>query len=398
MMTTGHVTESLSAYLDGELRAAERARIEAHLVDCADCRAHLQSLRRSVRLVRGLDPVSAPDGFQPAVRARITAGAAARSGAAGESSWRDRVGIPRLRLPWKTAGAIAAVLLIGLFSVNLLRELRPAPVAMQQDQPVAPEGARERAGAPPQAAPVAPGVAPGGTDLTTPSGTGLQLRRVIRTAQVGMAVDDLDAAARRLVAVAEGAGGFVAGSSYTRGGTAPQGVFTLRVPAPRFAGVLEQLEDLGTIESRRISGSDVTEEFVDLSARIRNLERHEQRLVSFMDRATRVSELLAIEQELARVRGEIEQLTGRLRFLTNQVDLATIEVALRQKAAKSGGFWDFSDTYRRMVAAFLGTVRQILAAAERVAVLLSALLPAFVLAAAAWLGITSLRRRASSMR
>lgn len=374
MMRTGHVTESLSAYLDGEVGGAERARIEAHLGTCADCRAHLESLRCSVALVQGLDPVSAPGGFQAAVHTRVTASAAAKQ--SPSLRWDA---LPRPRLSWKAAGAVAAILLIGLFSGNLLRGMRPAQVGLQRDQ-----AAVERA---------APETAPGTAVLPAPSAAIPQLRRVIRTAQVTLAVDDLDAAVRRLVAVTESAGGFVANSSIAPRGATPEGVFTLRVPAPRFGAVLEQVEDLGAVETRRISGTDVTEEFVDLGARVRNLERHEQRLLSFIDRATKVSDLLAIEQELARVRGEIEQLTGRLRYLANQVDLATIEVALRQKAAKTGGFWDFRGTAARIRGAFLATVRQILAAAEWLAVAIGALAPVAVLLGFAWLLIRRLRAR-----
>jgi hypothetical protein len=211
---------------------------------------------------------------------------------------------------------------------------------------------------------------------------------------VQLAVDDFDATLRALVGIAEGAGGFVASSSYSQMGRAPEGVFTLRVPASKFAQVLLDVERLGTVEARRIGGQDVTEEFVDLSARTRNLERHEQQLLSFMDRATRVTDLLAIEQELSRVRGEIEMLTGRLRFLGNQVELATVEVAMRQKVAPVGGdFWDFGATLGRMKAAFLTTIRQILGAAERVAVVGSALVPVAVLAVVVWLAIRRIRLR-----
>lgn len=173
-----------------------------------------------------------------------------------------------------------------------------------------------------------------------------------------------------------------------------QGTVVLRVPSPRFAGVLTALEELGLVQQRRIGGQDVSEEFVDLQARVRNLERHEQRLLSFMDRATKVSDLLAIEQELARVRGEIEGLTGRLRMLGNRVELATIDVELRQKPAKtSGGFWDVGATLDRIQAAFLNTVRQVLAVLEGAIVVVSALTPVLILGAAVWLLLRRLRAR-----
>ncbi|MGH2349918.1 MAG: DUF4349 domain-containing protein, partial [bacterium] len=211
-------------------------------------------------------------------------------------------------------------------------------------------------------------------------------RKIVRTAQLALDVDQFDDASRRLVQIAERARGFVAESSYAEDNGVPTGSFTLRVPAARFAAVLAELEALGEITQRQISGQDVTEEFVDLGSRIRNLERHEQRLLSFMDRATKVSDLLAIEEQLARVRGEIEQLTGRMRFLERSADLATVAVAVKQKVKKtSGAIWDISGTLSKMRAAFLATVRQIVAVVEWLGVTASALIPVLLLAAGAWL-------------
>jgi hypothetical protein len=230
-----------------------------------------------------------------------------------------------------------------------------------------------------------------------PPGGSLTLRRVIRTAGLAIEVEDFETGARRIIVIAEGAGGFVASSAYVQGspGQGPsQGTFVLRVPAPRFAEALAALEELGRVRERRVSGQDVSEEFVDLQARVRNLERHEQQLLTFMDRATKVSDLLAIEQELARVRGEIEGLTGRLRVLGNQVELATIEVALRQKPEKiSTGFWDIGATIDRVRGAFLNTVRQIFQVVEGAAVVISALVPVAALAVVAWLLLRRFRAR-----
>lgn len=387
-----HVTEDLSAYLDEQVTLGERERIEAHLQECAPCRAHLESLRQIAALTRGLDPVPAPAGFQAAVRARLAEKARPRGGLAV-----PRLLLARPALSWKVIGIAAAAMVVGVFSVNLLRGVPPARMAR-------PQGASQTSGARPAATPEAPALqgsdrfaspraaAPGTTDFTLPSG-GPAMRQVIRTARLALTVKAFDDASRRLVEIAERAGGFVASSSYVQTSVGPEGTFTLRVPAARFAPVLAEVEGLGTVEERRVSGQDVTEEFVDLRARVRNLERHEQQLLAFMDRAVKISDLLAIEQELARVRGEIEALTGRLRLMGSQVDLATVEVSVRQHPADRGGFWDFAATLRRMQRAFLATVRQLLAVAEKLGIAASALVPVIVLVLAVWFGIRTVRMR-----
>ncbi len=387
-MMTGHVTELLSAYLDGQVSTDERGRIAAHLEVCDACRAHLESLRKTVAVLRGAEPVRAPEGFRAQVRARVEAEARRPA-----RRWR----LPPMTWSWKTAGAVVTVALIGLFTVNVLREQFPASLGERG----VPKGVLTPPASVDRAAPSRPGVLAPQTGAAvqpapmTPEPVLPALRRVIRTAQVSLEVDDLDDAASRLTRIAESTGGFVAGSSYVQSGT-PEGSFVLRVPSPRFADVLSQVETLGHVLQRRLSGQDVTEEYVDLQARIRNLERYEQRLLTFVDRATKVSDLLAIEQELARVRGEIEMLTGRMRYLDRQVDLATIEVSAREKAKPSASFWNFDDTLAKIRGAFLATIHQILRAAEATLVALSALVPVVVLVGVAWLVVRRVRTRAQT--
>jgi len=399
-MTMSHVTELLSAYLDERVGADERARIAAHLDACEACRAHLESLRRTVALLHTAEPVRAPEGFRAQVRARIEA--------------RPRRALRTLRLPrwigsWPTAGAAVAVVLIGLFTVNLLREQFPS-VALRRDRqpqgsvpaPLPPSVSVDRAArAPELSAPQAGGFPlpgrVGAPPIPAPYSPGEPaLRRVIRTASVMLGVGDLDETASRLTRIAEMAGGFIADSSYAAADSTPEGTFVLRVPAPRFADVLSQVESLGHVQQRRISGQDVTEEYVDLQARVRNLERYEQRLLTLVDRAAKVSDLLEIEQELARVRGEIEMLTGRARYLDRQVDLAMIQVSAREQPTRSGGFWDFSGTLTKIQTAFLLTIRQLLRAAEAMVVALSALVPVLALAGIVWLVVRRVRARAQA--
>jgi len=110
--------------------------------------------------------------------------------------------------------------------------------------------------------------------------------------------------------------------------------------------------------------------------------------------AIKIPDLMAIENEVARVRGEIERFTGRLRFLANRVDLATIQAEVSQKPKKApGGFWDFNRTIARIQAAFLNTVRELLAVAEGLVAFGAAVLPLVLLGALGWgLVRRSLRR------
>ncbi|MFN3429327.1 MAG: DUF4349 domain-containing protein [Candidatus Sericytochromatia bacterium] len=156
-------------------------------------------------------------------------------------------------------------------------------------------------------------------------------RYIIRSANVSLQVKDVRQAMTRVQEVAGLHRGFISDSSLEAGeGQTPTASLTIRVPAARFDQALNALGGVGVVRARQVSGQDVTVELVDTDARVRNLKREEAELLKLLSRAGRLSEVLEVERELSRVRGQIEQAQGRLRQLSSQVDLATIQVSLAE--------------------------------------------------------------------
>ncbi len=169
-------------------------------------------------------------------------------------------------------------------------------------------------------APGAGGYVPGALDTAQ--------RQVISQASVSMEVDEVPVAVAQVRTTAESLGGFVGQLSSSGGPERQQSTMTIRVPQAEFFTALEHIKSLGKVRSENVGSEDVTERFIDLEARLRSALREEESLLSLLDKANQVSEILTIERELSRVRSDIERAQGQLNFLERRVDLSTITVSL----------------------------------------------------------------------
>lgn len=163
---------------------------------------------------------------------------------------------------------------------------------------------------------------------TAPSQIETAQRKVISTASISIQVDTVPDAVNQVRTIAESLGGFVEQLSSYGGSNQQQASLTIRVPQDQFFPALERLEGLGEVQNRNVGSQDVSEQYIDLQARLKSAQREEESLLSLLDKAQQVSEILTIERELTRVRSEIERLQGQLNFLERRVDLATISVSL----------------------------------------------------------------------
>lgn len=182
-------------------------------------------------------------------------------------------------------------------------------------------------------------------------------QKIIQRASLSIEVVDFQASSNALILIVERSDGFVSDSySYVTGNGLKRGDFTIRVPTDEFLSVISEIEQIGTVKSKHTSGQDVTEEYIDLKARINNLERQEQRLLEILDMANNTQEVLEVEREIWRVRGEIEQLTGRINYLENRIELATISVSLYEQEPITHS-WGIRDAFRAAFEAFVSVIR-----------------------------------------
>jgi len=224
-------------------------------------------------------------------------------------------------------------------------------------------------------------------------------RKIIRNAEVTIETDAPDEGQRKIASIAEKHGGFVVTSESrqndARSQTAAATVVNVivRVPAQNFAAAIEEIRGVGgRILHEKISGQDVTEEYIDLEARIRTKRALESQFLEIMKQARKVSDALEVQTQLADVRAEIERLEGRRRFLENQSALSTINITLHTPApvvaATTRGFFHglkaaFGDGVDTGAEIILGIIRF---AIVMIPVTLFILLPA-------WFAFRWLRRR-----
>lgn len=158
--------------------------------------------------------------------------------------------------------------------------------------------------------------------------------RVVKTATLSLDVrrGRLDDAYASVLGTVEGSGGFVAGSSRSKG----RAQLTLRIPATRFETTVASLRGIGKVTDESVSGEDVTAQYVDLESRLRNLRAQEAVLLDLMRRAETVQDSIAVQQQLSGVTAQVEQLEGQRRLLDDQSGFGTLTVGLAVAGAPSG--------------------------------------------------------------
>ena len=171
----------------------------------------------------------------------------------------------------------------------------------------------------------------GAVDITEdPASLGEFGRKILKTADLGLRSKEVRESAARAQQVAATAGGTVLSSQVYSGNDSVTADLVLSVPSEEFETVLDELRGLGQkVTTDSISGQDVTEEYVDLQSRERNLEATEESLLRLYDRAGTVEEALSIQRELTTVRGEIELVQGRIKYLDQRSTYSQITLNIQ---------------------------------------------------------------------
>lgn len=161
--------------------------------------------------------------------------------------------------------------------------------------------------------------------------TGETERMIVRTGNIALVVEDVTVAIDQITTMADGFGGYVVSSNMWKQGERLAGSITIRVAAEHFDNAMRALRGLAVdVTSETSTSKDVTEEYVDLSAKLQNLEATEAQLLKIMEKAETVEDILDVQRELSNTRGEIERTKARMQYLEQTSSTSLIQVSLEQ--------------------------------------------------------------------
>jgi anti-sigma factor RsiW len=349
--------EEVMAYLDGELAPERAAAAAAHLEQCAECRALAADLRAVSRQMPEWEVEAIPTGMQQRVllateqekvakapviqeeqpprsrrRGRLLIWGAAFSGAM-LVLYVFSISGPRYSLPQKESGLSAPLASASSSYVN-----RESPNAPGPPPVVAPRDQASRAASAMTMAKKAPApidaIGPLAADKAQAGESGPM---IVRRASLAVLTKEFDAARSALENLVKAHQGYFGELNVATPASAGRSLAaTVRVPAAQLDAVLVELRKLGHVENENQSADDVTREFADLSARLANARETEKRLVEILrERTGKVSDVLQVEQQIARTRQQIEQMDAERKTMESQVRYASVDLRITEEYKQS---------------------------------------------------------------
>jgi Domain of unknown function (DUF4349)/Putative zinc-finger len=370
MIATDHVVtpEEIMAYHDGELSAERAETVAAHLHSCPDCQDMSGVILEASEVLASwkIAPAAPDASFE-----RRLSEMAAGSSAAKRPWIRSRFVIFGGRHPFLSGlGSMAAIaLVIGMVfiaaqrknAVTLARRKTVAEVSenrlVAQSLPIAPEDQSPASSEESQPQEMQYSGLRAELDAATAQRDALLQRfqadqlssnlanpqatpmrqplapMIARTVSLSLVVKDFEASRLTLEAILVRHRGYSANlNASTQQNAARSLQASLRIPADDLGAAVAELKALGRVENEAQSGEEVTQQHADLVARLKNSREAEQRLQAILlQRTGKIADVLAVEQEIARVRGEIERMEAEQKSLEHRVDFATIDLNLGEE-------------------------------------------------------------------
>jgi hypothetical protein len=319
--------EQVMAYLDGELAPDQAARVAVHMDQCTQCQGLAADLRGVSSQLLSWNVEPAPKQLSDVVLEELgkSEEREANSRKHGKLPLNFAWGSPlRSRWAWASVGFVVLVVCGFTFfrSAQYALEVQPRKESMQ----ALPAGVSidEASRLQKESEPRTPTMGP----------------MIARTASLRVSVKDFSSARVSVDRIANARQGYVSSLNLSTEKGAPQSLSAkLAIPAAQYDAALADLRALGRVEQEQQSSEEVSAQVVDLDARLKNARETEIQLAEILrTRTGKISDVLEVEREMARVRGEIERMEAGQKQLSNRVAFASIDLTLAEEyQAQFGG-------------------------------------------------------------
>jgi hypothetical protein len=337
--------EEVMAYLDGELEARRAAALAAHLVSCSECQEVAQGFRALSERMLSFEVEPCPTSLDDTIL-RHPSTIDSQEKAKPEKTtfktrgWRRLLASP---LAWGGACALFVALLVILGLPSLRRARMNSDYKHWMNTEVGYLQQAQDAQSPANSAPAARGSIPvfsqpaplppppsDGDELKAPESVGPM---IVQTASLTILATNYDEASAAIEKLAAAHGGYVEKlDAKAQTGNAREVSASLRIPTKQLDGFLADVRKLGHVEEESRSNEEVSDQYVDLQARLKSARATEQRLIELLGTRTgKLEDVLEAERELARIRGEIEGMQGQSAILVHRVNYATVQVELSEE-------------------------------------------------------------------
>ncbi|NLJ84510.1 MAG: DUF4349 domain-containing protein [Halanaerobiaceae bacterium] len=385
------IKELLPLYIDSGLTAEEKEAVKKHLKDCSECKKALQEYQQNYNFISNLAELAVPEGFKESILKK--AGEEMKEKDNRQVSLFEKIkgsfSLP-IRIPAGVLGLAALVLVVFISTLpgllnngnnmtdynllkkdNLNNQVQYFSYSASDMNYSAPESNMRMA------------------SLAAKENTVAIEQKIIKRANLVIEKINIDEVNEILINLVESHKGYISNSrNWLNSNKQKHFWFEIRVPADNFGLLVERLssKEFGQLISSNISSQDVTEEYMDLETRLKNLLAQEERYRNLLDMATEVEEILKIENELNRIRTEVEILQGRKNYLDNQISYSTITVEFRQPEPISSGT-------PGIIRALRNAVSQMIEQVYRIIIFIGTLIPYLILILILYLFYRSRKRR-----
>ncbi|MFZ5965964.1 MAG: DUF4349 domain-containing protein [Bacillota bacterium] len=405
--------EILTLYIDGLLDEHTEAMMENHMKECPECRKMYTELLEIAQACKDLPMVELPENFKQDLHQALL-NANEEEKAVQKDNDTEIIQKKRKSVNWKRFSAIAAAIVVIVISASSSNLFRMGNMSKMSQPEMA---AEDRGGMDyTQGAPAAPefyGVQesqPGQMRKMEINGTtaenqvtefdvaadetqqlmdrDIQERKVIKSSFISIDVTNYDEVFNNITTTTLSSGGYIQNSNTQYKIYIPEkpeeslrvGNLTLRIPEDRYQDIVQQIKALGTVTNFGEDGQDITNQYRDTMNEVENLRIQEKQLREIMSKANNVKDILEVERELTRVRGEINRLTGDIVRWDELVNFATIQVSLNEIQPKDRKIQPVSDTlWEKSKKGFILTVNQIVSFAERTVIGFVSILPVLMI-------------------